>query len=204
MKGAAVIVETRPLPNLDKIILQHMRYLGKEWKLYIFTSQFHELKNLKSPNTVFYEDINVSTEWDYNLLLTMKEFWDRIEEEKILIFQYDSRILREGIDEFLDYDFIGAPLYHIPFPAMNGGFSLRSKSIMKKILNEFPYRLEFGNEDVYFCNNILRVFGKLPTFEKAKLFSVETIFSLGSLGVHAIEKWHSVEKCNLILSQYEK
>ena len=59
--------------------------------------------------------------------------------EKILIYQEDSILFRSNIDMFLHYDYIGAPFpkyqNDTPNGVGNGGFSLRSKSIMIKILN---------------------------------------------------------------------
>lgn len=178
----AVIVETRQIQNLDEIIDNHVRFLPKEWGLMVI------------------KDVVVNSLSEYNRLLTSKAFWNRIQFDKILIFQSDSRLLRTGIDEFLEYDFIGAPLYHVPFPAMNGGLSLRSKKSMIEVIEKYPYY--GGNEDMYFCNGLRHIRGKLPTKEMAQKFSVETIFGYGSLGVHAIEKWHTPEQCELILNQY--
>lgn len=140
----------------------------------------------------------------YNNVVASVEFWEELPFDKVLIFQHDSGLLRTGIEEFFEYDFIGAPLKHIPFPTMNGGFSLRSKEAMIKCINETQYDYEVhGNEDIYFCDQLKKLGGKLPTQEVASKFSVETIYGLGSLGYHAIEKWHTEEQCNIILNQYE-
>jgi hypothetical protein len=137
-------------------------------------------------------------------LLTSTDFWQSLPFDKVLIFQHDSGLLRKGIEQFLEYDFIGAPLYHIDFPAMNGGLSLRSKSAMLECIMQLPWNPSLGNEDIYFCNLLKRIPGsKLPTKEIAQSFSVETIYGLGSLGYHAVEKWHSKEIVNKIKTQYE-
>lgn len=178
----AVIVETRQIPNLEEIIDNHVKFLPKNWGLMVI------------------KDVVVHSLSDYNRLMTSKAFWDNLPYDKILVFQSDSMLLRTGIEEFLEYDFIGAPLYHIDFPAMNGGLSLRSKKAMLEVIEKIQYT--GGNEDVFFCNGIKELKGKLPTKEVAQKFSVETIFGYGSLGVHALEKWHTPEQCELILNQY--
>lgn len=181
-KCGAVIIETRPIPNLQDIIEGHLRFLPKGWGLKVF------------------DKVKINSMSDYNRLLTSKDFWYRLPFDKVLIFQSDSMLLRNGIEDFLEYDFCGAPLYHVDFPAMNGGLSLRSRKMMLKVISKFKYT--GGNEDMYHCNGIKALCGKLPTKEVAQLFSVETIFNYGSLGVHSIDKWHTPEQCNLILNQY--
>lgn len=145
--------------------------------------------------------VNIKSIEEYNKYLCSKEMWNRFDSEYVLIIQHDSAILRTGIEEFLGYDFIGAPIKHIPFPAMNGGFSLRKKSAMLNVIENIPYT--GGNEDMYFCNGLKQLGGNLPTFEVANKFSCETYFTLGSLGCHAIEKWLTPEQCEQIKNQYK-
>ena len=202
--NTALIVETRPLPNLKEIIDRHFKYLSKEWHLH-FCGSIYNQKTVKElfPDCIFqclYFPESIGSE--YNSLLTKIGFWQSIPDENILIFQHDSGILRTGIEDFFEYDFIGAPLYHIPFPHMNGGFSLRHKSAMIKCIEDSPYRGGM-NEDMYFCEQLVKLGGKLPTKEVAQSFSVETIFGLKSIGYHAINKWHTPEKCNQIINQYK-
>ena len=44
----------------------------------------------------------------YNNLFLSKDFWNKIDAEHILIYQQDAIIFEKGIDEFLEYDYIGA------------------------------------------------------------------------------------------------
>lgn len=188
MKCGVVIVDNRhTIGELQAHIYKHLSLLPNGWDFKIFRPD--HIRSLD----------------DYNKLLTSKEFWESIPFDKVLITQMDAMILRKGIEGFLKYDFIGAPLYHIDFPCMNGGFSLRDKKVMLDIIEETPYQGQnvHGYEDIYFCNELKKKNGKLPTKEVARLFSVETIFGLYSFGIHAIEKWHSKENCNLILKQYD-
>lgn len=177
----AVIIDNRLTNHLFDTIQKHRNKLPEWW------------------SCCHIDDPSIKTAVDYNRLLTSKSFWDKFKKfDRVLIFQHDSMLLRYGIDEFLKWDFIGAPLYHIDFPAMNGGLSLRNPKKMLEVISRVPYDGSM-NEDIYFCLNIK---GKLPTKEIAQKFSVETIFGLGSLGVHAIDKWHPKEKVHEILNQY--
>lgn len=186
MTCAAVIVDDR-LEIALKAIKEHAEFIPKDWAI------------------INYAEIQISNANDYNQLLTSLEFWTRFSSyDRVLIFQHDSGLLRHGIEEFLEYDFIGAPLYHIPMPAMNGGLSIRSVDKMIEVIEKHPYNPAIhGNEDLYFCNHMGIYGGRLPTKEVSQSFSVETIWGLGSLGFHAIEKWHTPEKCEEILNQYK-
>ncbi len=184
MKYGAIIVENRPL-NMPEIYAKHIPFLPSTFEM------------------MHFDRFPIITGMDYNRLLTSADFWRAIPFDKILVFQHDSQLLRKGIEDFYEYDFIGAPLYHIPMPAMNGGLSLRSKDKMIEICEKFPWGPEMGNEDIYFCNHMERVGGRLPDKETAALFSVETIIGFGSLGVHAIDKWHSPDAVDLVLTQYQ-
>lgn len=208
MKNRALIVETRPLPNLIEIIQErHMKFLPESFEPLVFcsTENMHMLYDNKIPYTVLGEK---NIDWvNYNRLLTNSDFWKIfLDYNRVLVFQHDSEILRTGIEEFMEYDYVGAPIYNIQFPVMNGGLSLRNPRLMYEICKQQSYNGMSidGNEDVYFCNKLKNINAKIPDIETAKLFSVETIFGLGSLGVHAINKWHTEEKCNLIRSQYAK
>lgn len=179
-KLAVYLIENQPLA--DNVAFEHSKYLPT--------------------NSVFYIEPRLNSIHEYNKRLTSLEFWNQFEEENVLIIQHDSSILRYGIDEFYNYDYIGAPIKWIDFPAMNGGFSLRRKSAMINVIKNYHYN-GLENEDLYFCNGLKQLNGKLPTFEIAKTFSCETIFNLGSLGYHAIDKYLTSEQVNQIKTQYE-
>ncbi|GAI96934.1 unnamed protein product [marine sediment metagenome] len=201
MRKGAVIVETRNLPDLIGIIGDHMVYLP-DFELTIFGSD--ENKDIIKS---FLPDVNFINlgchlnEFQYNALFTSSDFWEAIHYDKILIFQHDSMMLRPGIDEFLDYDYVGAP-WKFQLNGGNGGFSLRSKDMMLKTVNKFPYIAHnHGNEDVYFSNHLPLVGGNVAPREVCKKFSVETIFALGTLGCHAIEKHLTAKQCKQIKTQ---
>jgi len=168
-------------PGAIDIALRHGKFLPKDTKCYIE-------KRLNSIE-------------EYNKRLVSLDYWNQFTEENILIIQHDSAILRTGIEDYFEYDFIGAPIKWIDFPAMNGGFSLRRKSAMIKVINSVPY--VGGNEDMYFCNGLKILGMNLPSKLVAQTFSCETIFNLGSLGIHAIEKYLTNEQINQIKTQYD-
>jgi len=191
MKCAAIIIDDRP-EIAKEAIERHSEFIPKGWPIIHMMPPYENgLYSIKSAR-------------DYNSILTNPAFWCSCQYDRVLIFQHDSGLLRHGIEEFLEYDFIGAPLYHIKFPAMNGGLSIRNPEKMYIICNDLPYEgmSVHGNEDIYFCNELRFYTANIPTKEVAQKFSVETIFGLGSLGYHAIDKYMTKNELDLIMRQY--
>lgn len=183
MNCGAVIVDSRAIPF--GVIEGHEEFLPPDW-------------GMLHLNNFVIREIH-----DYNRLLGSVYFWELIPFDKVLIFQADSGLLRNGIEEFLEYDYVGAP-FQFQDHGGNGGLSLRTKSVMLEVIKQFPYDVSVhGNEDVYFSNHVEKVGGKLAPREVCEKFSVESIFKLGTLGHHAIDKYHSKENVNKILNQYE-
>lgn len=183
MKYGAVIVENR-FP-VDKIISEHRKFLPLDWEVWI------------------YDRPEIKTERDYNILLTSPEFWHELPFDKVLIFQHDSGLLREGIHEFLEWDYIGAP-WKFQEHGGNGGLSWRSKSAMLECIMSMTWNPSLGNEDVYFSNLLKRMPQfKLAPREVCEKFSCESIYKEGTLGYHAIDKYLTKEECTKILTQYD-
>jgi len=185
MKYGAVIIDNRPI-TLDWVYESHIKHLPDHWGFQIIKN--HDVRTLN----------------DYNNLMTSRALWEAVQFDKVLVFQQDSRLLAPWRSEFEQYDFIGAPIKNCAFPAMNGGLSFRSREMMLKIIDSIPYNVSaYGFEDIYFCNQMERFGGKLPTIEVARRFSCETMFELGTIGVHAPEKYLSSEQVNKLYTQYE-
>lgn len=184
MKYGAIIIENRlGLEEVEKCALKHFNFLSLDWDFRLIKSKVRTLS-------------------DYNNLLTSPEFWANIKYEKVLIFQHDSELLRKGIEAFLEYDYIGAP-WKFQEKGGNGGLSLRTTEVMYEVTKAFPYSPLLGYEDVYFSNHIEKVGGKLAPREVCSEFSCETIFKLGTLGTHAIDKYLTPEECKQIRNQYK-
>lgn len=211
---AAVIVETRPLPDLKDILDRHMKYLPKRTDLIIFHGKKNAIAvreaSKKYHNCTFHnllQDELSSSE--YNSLLTSTYFWDKlITYERVLIFQSDSALLRKGIEDFMYWDYVGAPWSDPSHQhGGNGGLSLRNPKVMLDVIKTRPYNESIhGNEDYYFCDLIKfrEWIGKLAPREICSRFSCEAIYKLGTLGTHAIEKYLTLEQLNNIKTQYDE
>jgi len=151
-----------------------------------------------------YQSSITSTIEGYNSLLTTAHFWQEFfTYERILVFQHDSGLLRSGIEQFYPYDYVGAP-WKFQEHGGNGGLSLRNPKVMAEICSRYPRQNKKENEDVYFSNAMFHhKIGNLAPRSICEQFSVETIYRLGTLGWHAIDKYMSEKQVNDIMTQYD-
>lgn len=195
MKCSSVIVDSRQIDN--DLIADHLEFIPDYWDLHVWTSGSTKL-DFECTRHIY----TGGGGHDYNNFLMQSSFWKQlIDYDYVLIFQQDSMLLRNGIESFCRFDFIGAPLAHIKYPAMNGGLSIRKPTKMIECINRgllFPGH----NEDIRFSYTLNSLGGILPTKEVAMKFSCETIYSLNTLGYHAIESHLSENQVYNIKNQY--
>jgi hypothetical protein len=202
----AVIVELRRHPHLSYILRNFAYFLGENWHIHIFCGTDNEsfvrgivngwggisITNLGKKNY---------TKEDYSRLLTSPAFWYGLEAEYILIFQTDSILRKKGIEEFLKYDYVGAPWKSSDTPEAggNGGLSLRRKSVMLKILENGPPRGRGEAEDIYFSHRLQEGTYNAAPKEVALRFSVEELFYPDPLGTHIPRQLCNSRQINRIL-----
>jgi hypothetical protein len=122
----AAIVENRPLENLIPIILHFSSVLGPEWPMHIFTSQAN--KGLFSESGPFQREVaagrfhvrslpeeeKLNSHASVSAFFTKDWFWEQLAPaEHILLFQADSILCSKSpqkVEDFLQYDFVGAPV----------------------------------------------------------------------------------------------
>lgn len=179
MKLAVILIENRF--DCEEIMNRHLKFLPDNCETY-YNSFVNSIDR-------------------YNGLFTNIDFWKQIKEENILVIQHDSALLRTGIDEFYEWDYVGAP-WIFQQHGGNGGLSFRKKSAMIECLEKIPYNGK-DNEDIYFSNALKLLNKKLAPRELCEKFSCETIFKMGTLGYHAIEKYLTEEQCQRIKNQYK-
>ena len=144
-KYETVFIEFRKFPHVELLIRNTILKLDYKWSHTVIcgNTNYKLMKKICkkiSPNIKIlktdYDNLKPS---EYSKFLASMDFWDLLQGEKILIYQEDSFIFKDNIDDFLEFDFIGAPFpkseNDTPNSVGNGGLSLRSKSIMKKVIN---------------------------------------------------------------------
>ena len=189
----AVIIEPRIHPDLLTVIKSTMYHLNEtdsniKWGLQIFHGNQNKdiVENIQSSLTnVVLTNMGVDnfTHTQHSRYMESVEFWEQVKGIKALIFQTDSLLLRGGIDDFLEYDYVGAP-WRKPKENQwvgNGGLSLRTISKMIEICENNPVTEDIL-EDIYFMKYMKGI--GVADIETAMKFSMEDVFSPNPLGVH--------------------
>lgn len=210
----AVLIDDSDSPHLEFVIRQTLRCLDNTWCIKIFCCHNNYdfmtdiCNNINSNIQVINLGMQKMSVSIYNDLLLSVDFWNKINSEKILIFQRDTLLFRKGINDFVDFDYIGAPWIQYanksPTNVGNGGLSIRSKSKTIELLKKIDYkkltikenvidkRLDYIAEDVYFSNYLHDINANVAKYEDGYAFSTENIYNRNSIGGHRF--WQSDEK----------
>lgn len=143
---------------------------------------------------------------NYNDLLFNRLFWNFFQHrQSVLIMQEDTFIFKSNIEDFLQYDYIGAPwsynsiMRKIDLRVGNGGFSLRKMSFIYEVLDhkeailkkmkEYEFhseieKLEPYPEDIFFSFAAIYLGKNIPKFDVARSFATENIACSESFGGH--------------------
>ncbi len=219
-KYTAVITEPRIHPAWKLVLTNFLTNLDERWnfliicgitnKDFLYSLINGSFQEHKHRITIYQLDIqDFVTIKDYSNYMIDPFIYELIPTETFLIFQLDTLIsakYKDTIYDFIKYDYVGAPwrgngifvrdennVMPIQLLVGNGGLSLRKKSVMLDIIKNdvTNFRFEDGIlEDLFFS----KYAKKKPSVEEAKLFSVETLFSEKSFGIHACYKWVSYEE----------
>ena len=131
----------------------------------------------------------------YSKLLSSTRFWSALKAQHVLIFQTDSVLCSMSpwsIENFLRYDYIGAPWIDrwYGMDVGNGGLSLRKTKTMVRITKTFKFN-ETENEDIYFARGIYDLARRdpsiiIPPVHVAAKFAYEAgrLPRVTSFGVH--------------------
>jgi hypothetical protein len=219
-KKVAALMETRASPNLVPLILHFASVLGPTWPIKIFTTPA-TIANLSTsaaferkiadqsisfvhlPETeTFKEHSSVSA------FFSKPWFWEQLAPaERVLMFQSDSIICansRRTVDDFLEYDFIGAPVREGLGAGYNGGLSIRNVPLILEIVNneswvedkkekngKYKDGPNVDYEDQWFYAKMKERNAHFPTQEVASQFAVETILADEPLGYHQANVWQA-------------
>ena len=216
-----VLIEFREFPHVEFLLRNMIHKLPKEWNHTIICGKQNYnmminisnkiCKNVESKIKVIkLQQTNLDRD-QYCELLTSKYFWNLFIGEHILLYQEDTMLFHGNIEPFLKYDYIGAPWKKTQddnrFHVGNGGFSLRTKSSMLRVIN-LKRNLIIGKstmqymknsnlscipEDVYFSKSLIDFnLGTVSQYNDALHFSQEAIKGDKPLGGHAF--WQAEPK----------
>ena len=198
----------RQLPNVSLVCIDTQNPLLATWALKRLFSQFdfgesilvtaHEQHNiaeqLPDPCRIVYTN-EVRTIEDYSKFI-IRDLQDLITTDYVLICQWDGFVINPECltEEFFQYDYIGAPWpdQKPPFDVGNGGFSLRSRRLLKA-LDQIAFS-EYHPEDEHICRTHRLALEELgvrfaPT-DVARRFSYEfTRPTLKTFGFHGLSNF---------------
>lgn len=206
----ALIIETQMTPNLVPVMLHFATVLGPKWPIVLFTLEEHWVMppsaafrravdtrsfdiRFLPPNTSLGDSQSVSR------FLTKPWIWEQVQSaRRTLLFQTDSIICSKAetvIEEFLQHDFVGAPIHQQYGPGYNGGLSIRNPKLFLNITRDVSFEASAHDfEDQWFYAEAKAREGngvKLPQAAVAKLFAVETIYYEKPLGYHQPSRWQA-------------
>jgi len=169
---------------------------NKEWLEKLINEQFPADKSRITLKDTGRARIDIA---EYNRMMMGREILDQIPTEMFLVVQSDSILCKgekELLKEFMGYDYVGAP-WRNRSRVGNGGLSLRRKSVMLKIADKCPKGEHM--EDGFFAFGCEGAEPRIPDFELAKKFSIESVYHPRSFGVH--KPWHHLPDKGVALNQ---
>jgi hypothetical protein len=197
-----VIIEPRCHERLIVVIKNFMYLLQtKGWGLIVFHSGENEtfvkegLANWVNVVYIKFTERNINI-GEYNDFMCSPQIWQHLisaDCNHALFFQTDTALLKDTVDDFLEYDYIGAPwgTKWLGLDIGNGGLSIRNVLTMLMISRQCSrsVKTQFGerflrNEDVFFSYHLAQQSRRLPSVETALKFSIETIFYEDPCGIH--------------------
>ena len=216
----AVLIEFRIFPHIEFIIRNNILKLGSNWNYTVICGNLNYdyikdmCKTISDNINIIKLDYNNVSPSEYSIILSSIDFWNLFKGEKILIHQEDSIIFKNNINNFIKWDYIGAPWPKNQNDNLNnvgnGGFSLRTKQCMIDVINKISINdTQYNNstltyiknsnsnippEDVYFSKNMIDFnIGKVANWNSAFNFSSESFYNPESLGGHCFwtnnKKW---------------
>jgi hypothetical protein len=185
----AVIVETRRSGNIIPLILHFSAVLGPTWPVIIYTSAENFgsfstsaalLRHQRSGRIIVRPLAEGIYFWNWDsvsVFLTTRWLWeDLAPADHILMFQSDSMLCANAarsVEEFFEYDLIGAPIDPHWGTGYNGGLSMRSRKTILRVLDEWDWSKEEGRlaEDQWFYAKYVELQSPLAVLRETDLFS---------------------------------
>lgn len=228
---AAVIIENRPLENLIPVMLHFHSVLGPEWPIIFYTTQ--ETAGNLSASAPFSravdegriairylpDTVSFSSHRAVSLFLSDPWLWEDLAPyRKILMFQDDSIICSASgsrVDDFIQYDLIGAPIAKQYGQGYNGGLSIRNRELVLGLFKTHSYAHDsevpgapasMKFEDQWLYTRMLELPAKsdgtpganLPADEVARKFAVETVWEEQPLGFHQPVRWQKANMAKIM------
>ncbi|KAI9646542.1 hypothetical protein NHQ30_004535 [Ciborinia camelliae] len=198
----ALLIEGRPIPHLVPQLLHMISVVPPDWRFVFigtnksvttmsrsFATQYHQA-NGKLDLMVLPKPWKVDSKEDVFRLLTDIRFYDEFLPGVEWLLKYESDSImcgnsEESLNDWLDYDWAGAPRIANDHFAGNGGLSFRKVSTVKKIL-AFQSRInDTTPEDEWYGKRVVLLPGaRVASGDKEDHFSVEDRYHDKPMGFH--------------------
>lgn len=199
----ALLVETRPLPHLPALFAHMSSIIPPEWT-FLFLGSNISIPFLRTSPTIARLESTGRMRLDFipsNYSLTSRETISQMftdlhlyetilsPAEHLLVFQPDSIFCANApttLNDFLDWDWIGAPWSVDATHGGNGGLGLRKVSKILEVLKKEKRQDGDGQlEDLWLSERINHLKGaRMPNATISKTFSVESVWDDRPLGYH--------------------
>lgn len=224
-KKLAFLVETRPLPHLPALFTHMVATIPPEWT-FKFMGSAAAIEKMRSVPTISRLESSgklTIVPLPSNYSLVDREFISQMftdpylytnylpPAEHLLVFQPDSIFCAAAprtINDFLEYDWVGAPWSNDAQFGGNGGLSLRRVSSILRVLQTEARTANHPElEDLWLCNRLNRQPGaRMANASISKTFSVEGVwddaplgYHVGWLGVHHGQLWDDERQVDHVL-----
>jgi len=220
----AFLVETRPIPHLPALFVHMMSVVPPEWH-FLFMGSNESISHMRSSRVISQhettgklemrllpEKYSVTSRESISQMFTDPDLYskDLAPAEHLLVFQPDSIFCvnsEQSLNDWLEWDWVGAPWGPTIQFGGNGGLSLRKVSRILEVLGKWKRRKGDGAlEDLWLAQRLESLDGsRLPNATISKRFSVESVwddrpmgYHVGWLGVHHEQIWDTEEQLNHI------
>ncbi|TVY31337.1 hypothetical protein LSUB1_G008966, partial [Lachnellula subtilissima] len=217
--------ETRPLPHLPALFTHMTNTIPPEWTFKIMGSEalltFMRLSplisRLEASGKLQFIDLpanyTLKNRETISQMFTDPHLYRDIlaPAEHLLVFQPDSIFCANAprtLNDFLHWDWIGAPWSKTATYGGNGGLSLRKVSKILKVLEKQKRPVGDGAlEDLWLSSRLNALEGaQMPNANMSKTFSVESVwdetplgYHIGWLGVHHEQIWDDQSQVNHVM-----
>lgn len=193
-----ISLENVTLLGIDCIDIERLVLAAEISQKYINFAEVKLLSSLDYDISSIFKIPPIQNIRDYSKFI-VKELYKYIDTDYVLIIQWDGFVLNafSWTVTFFEYDYIGAPWRHNDnFVVGNGGFSLRSKRLLKFIALDESIDL-FHPEDFIICKKYRRYLEqhgfRFAPENIAREFSVESESWDGQFGFHQTD----ISKANI-------
>ncbi|RYO88120.1 hypothetical protein DL766_000679 [Monosporascus sp. MC13-8B] len=197
----ALLIEPRPMPRLVPQILHMISVVPPDWRFLFIGSNKSVISVGRSYSTKHQQEIGkldlmvlpepweIDSKEKVHRMLTDVRFYDEILPgvEWILKYEYDSILCANSptsLNEWLHWDWAGAPRVQNDRYSGNGGLSLRRVSTIKRVLRFQSRYNDTQPEDEWFGHRVIVLPGAKVASDENGQLTVEDVYMPNPMGFH--------------------